>query len=89
VSNRYVALATNAGLLDVQRETIGASDAAGRRTLAVETGKLAGSELLGASGADARPVQDTLDSPRGRRRTTFRGWNRPREPDVTTRCPSA
>jgi len=26
VSNRYVALATNAGLLDVQRETIGASD---------------------------------------------------------------
>jgi len=63
VSNRYVALATNAGLLDVQRETIGASDAAGRRTLAVETGKLAGSELLGASGADARPVQDTLDSP--------------------------
>jgi len=28
-------------LLDVQRETIGASDAAGRRTLAVETGKLA------------------------------------------------
>ncbi|MCU4801069.1 hypothetical protein OB920_11880 [Halobacteria archaeon HArc-gm2] len=63
VTNRYVALATNAGLLDVQRETIGTSDGVGRRTLAVETGKLAGSELLGASGAEAPPVQNALDSP--------------------------
>ncbi len=61
VTNRHVAVATNAGLLDVQRAIIGHSDPAGRRTLAVASAKTAGSDLLTASGRDAPTLKRALD----------------------------
>lgn len=63
VNNRHVGIATNAGLLDVQRATFGESDPDGRRTLALATAKAAGSELLRTTGTSAPTVQRAFDSP--------------------------
>lgn len=77
LTNRYVALATNAGLLDVQRATVGQSDPTGRRTLALAATKTAGSELLSASGAEVPPVQEALDSPTKSPPNEIKGFDPP------------
>ncbi|WP_226012404.1 DUF7286 family protein [Halomicrobium salinisoli] len=63
VSNRHVSVATNAALLDLQRRTIGASDANGRRTLAVAAARTGARDALAATGQDTQITDAMLDSP--------------------------
>ncbi len=63
VSNRHVSVATNAALLDLQRRTIGTSDANGRRTLAMAVARTGARDALAATGTGTQVTDAMLDPP--------------------------
>lgn len=70
LANRHVALATNGGLLGLQREVFGAADPAGRRALGVATARTGARDLLLGGGTPSEVVDaieagaDRMGAPR-------------------------
>ncbi|WP_254543357.1 DUF7286 family protein [Halomarina pelagica] len=75
VANRHVEVATNAGALAVQRETLGATASGGERAVLGAAARVAATDLLAASGVDARWTDAVVAAVRGASSST--GAHRP------------